>query len=194
MPVLAGSAFKNKGVQELLDAVVKFLPSPCDRGGVSGIEPTSRKEVSRQPSEDDNFSGIVFKIAQDPFIGLLAFTRIYSGSLKSGQVVYNSNTREKIRINKILQMHADNRVEVSHASAGEIVALIGLKSVTTGQTLCAENKKIVYDEMNFPESVISVAIEPKKNADEKKLSDVLELYKLEDPSFGYVKDKETGNC
>ena len=192
VPVLAGSAFKNKGIQDLLDAVVRYLPSPLDRGEVFGIEPTSRKNVSKKPSDKDSFSGIVFKIAQDPFMGLLAFTRIYSGSLKAGQVVYNSNNQQKIRINKILQMHADNRVEVETASAGDIVALVGIKAVVTGHTLCMDNKKVVYDEMNFPESVISVAIEPKKNSDEKKLSEVLELYKLEDPSFGYRKDVETG--
>jgi elongation factor G len=192
VPVLAGSAFKNKGVQELLDSVLDYLPSPVDRGDILGIDPVKKIEVTRSPTDDDYFSGIVFKIAQDPFIGMLAFTRIYSGSLKVGQVVYNSNNKQKIRINKILQMHADNRVEVSVARAGDIVVLIGLKSVVTGQTLCNEAKKIVYDEMNFPESVISVAVEPKKNSDEKKLSECLEMYKLEDPSFDHHKDKETG--
>jgi len=192
VPIFSGSAFKNKGIQELLDGIVSFLPSPLDRGVVKGMEPVSKKEAQRAPDNNEKFSGIVFKIAQDPYIGILAFTRIYSGSLKPGQVVYNSNNKQKIRINKILQMHADKRVEINEACAGDIVALVGLKSVITGQTLCVENSKIIYDEMNFPESVISVAVEPKKNSDEKKLSDCLEMYKLEDPSFDFVKDNETG--
>ncbi len=192
VPVFTGSAFKNKGVQCLLDGVIHFLPSPLERGAVNGIDPIRKKDVSRLPSDSDPLSGIVFKIAQDPYIGLIAFTRIYSGQFKVGQVLYNSNNKEKVRVNKILQMHAASRKELSSAGAGDIVALIGMKSVVTGHTICNEANKIIYDEMNFPDSVISVAIEPKKNSDEKKLSDVLELFKLEDPSFRFSKNKETG--
>lgn len=192
VPIFCGSAFKNKGVQDLLDGIVRYLPSPIDRGEIAGIEPVNKKRVYRKPFDDEKFSGIVFKIAQDPFMGILAFTRIYSGTLKAGNIIYNSNSQQKVRINKILQMHANNRVEINQAYAGDIVALVGLRSVVTGQTLCMETSKIIYDEMNFPESVISVAVEPKKNSDEKKLQEALELMKLEDPSFDFRKDSETG--
>lgn len=192
VPVFCGSAFKNKGVQNLLNAIVEYLPSPVDRGEIEGIEPVSKKLIGRKPEDNDFLSGIVFKIVTDPFVGLLAFTRIYSGVMKAGQQIYNSNNKEKIRVNKILQMHASSRKEVEEAKAGDIVALVGMKSVVTGQTLCFEQKKIVFDEMNFPESVITIAVEPKKNGDEKKLNDVLDLMKIEDPSFDYEKDVETG--
>lgn len=193
IPVLCGSAFKNKGIQPLLDAVVDYLPSPIDRGEVKGhnAKDTDKTEV-RKPSEDEIFSGIAFKIATDPFVGSLTYFRIYSGELKVGQQVFNPLKKKKERINKILRMHADKRQEIDSAYAGDIVALTGLKETITGETLCTDHKPIVYDLMEFPETVISVAIEPKTTADEKKLMESLRQLELEDPSFNYQHNKETG--
>ncbi|MDD0854910.1 elongation factor G [Halobacteriovorax sp. GB3] len=193
VPVVCGSAFKNKGVQPLLDAIVDYLPSPIDRGEVFGHSAKdTTKEDSRKPDESELFSGIAFKIATDPFVGSLTFFRIYSGELKSGQQVYNSLKGKKERINKILRLHADKRQELQSAKAGDIVALSGLKYTVTGETLCADHKPIVYDLMEFPETVISIAIEPKTTADEKKLMQALGHLELEDPSFNYQHNKETG--
>ena len=193
VPVLCGSAFKNKGVQPLLDAVVAFLPSPLDRGEVKGFSAKdTEKEEIRKPEKSDLFAGLAFKIATDPFVGSLTYVRIYSGELKSGAQVYNPLKKKKERINKILQMHADKRTELQTAVAGDIVAISGLKFTTTGETLCDNHKPIIFDLMEFPETVISVAIEPKTTADEKKLMETLDQLKIEDPSFNYNHNKETG--
>ncbi len=193
IPVLCGSAFKNKGVQPLLDAVSFYLPSPLDRGDLKGhnIKDAEKVEI-RKPDSDEMFSAIAFKIATDPFVGSVTFLRIYSGKLEAGQQVYNSLKKKRERINKIFQMHADKRTELQFAQAGEIVAVAGLKETTTGETLCTENKPIVYDLMEFPETVISVAIEAKTANDEKKLVSTLDQLRNEDPSFSYSNNAETG--
>ncbi|MBH47065.1 MAG: elongation factor G [Halobacteriovorax sp.] len=193
IPVLCGSAFKNKGIQPLLDAVVAYLPSPIDRGEIKGHNVKEYEKVEiRKPEIDDAFSALAFKIATDPFVGSITYIRIYSGELKSGGTIYNPLKKKRERITKILQMHADKRTELDTAQAGDIVAVSGLKETTTGETLCAENKQIIYDLMDFPESVISIAIEPKTTADEKKLMESLKQLKLEDPSFTFSGNKETG--
>lgn len=193
IPVLCGTAFKNKGIQPLLDAVVKYLPSPLDIGEVSGHDAKdNEKIITRKPDESDLFSALAFKISSDPFVGQITYIRIYSGELKSGSQVYNPLEKKKERITKILQMHANKRTELESASAGDIVAVSGLKFTTTGQTLCAEHKPIIYDLMEFPETVISIAIEPKTTADEEKLTKTLDYLKIEDPSFTYRNNKETG--
>lgn len=191
--VLCGSAFKNKGVQPLLDAVVDYLPSPTDRGELKGhsLKDSEKIEI-RKPEIDEMFSGIAFKIATDPFVGSVTYMRIYSGKLESGQTVYNPLKKKRERVNKIFQMHADKRTELQEACAGDIVAIAGFKETTTGETLCTENKPIIYDLMEFPDTVISVAIEPKTAADEKKLLSTLEQLKNEDPSFTYKSNQETG--
>lgn len=193
IPVLCGSAFKNKGVQPLLDAVVDYLPSPTDRGEINGHSLKDPEKIeSRKPEVDDMFSGIAFKIATDPFVGSVTYVRIYSGKLETGQQVYNALKKKRERVNKIFQMHADKRTEIQEAYAGDIVAIAGLKDTTTGETLCTENKPIIYDLMEFPETVISVAIEPKTANDEKKLLSTLDQLKNEDPSFSYKSNQETG--
>ena len=193
IPVLCGSAFKNKGVQPLLDAVVKYLPSPLDIGEVKGHDAKDyEKIISRQPDESDLFSALAFKISSDPFVGQITYIRIYSGELKSGAQIYNPLEKKKERVTKILQMHANKRTELESASAGDIVAVSGLKFTTTGQTLCTEHKPIIYDLMEFPETVISIAIEPKTTQDEEKLQKTLDYLKIEDPSFTYRNNKETG--
>ena len=193
IPVLCGSAFKNKGVQPLLDAVVKYLPSPLDKGAVKGHDARNPEEiVERKPENDELFSALAFKIASDPFVGRITYLRVYSGTLKVGTQVLNPHDKKKERINKILQMHANKRTEIEEAFAGDIVAVSGLKSTTTGQTLCADHKPMMYDLMDFPETVISVAIEAKTTADEEKLQTTLEYLKIEDPSFTFRNNKETG--
>lgn len=193
VPVLCGSAFKNKGVQPLLDAICLFLPSPIDRGEIVGH---SAKDIDdklvRHPKIKEQFSALAFKISFDPFAGNLIYIRLYSGELKLGQMIFNPLKKKKERVSKILQMHADKRIEIDKAYAGDIVAIIGPKTVTTGDTLCTDHKPIIYDLMRFPETVISVAIEPKTSADEKKLGTVLNQLKIEDPSFDYMLNKETG--
>lgn len=193
IPVLCGSAFKNKGVQPLLDSVVAYLPSPTDRGEIKGHNLKDPEKVDvRKPEVEEMFSGIAFKIATDPFVGSVTYVRIYSGKIESGQQIYNSLKKKRERVNKIFQMHADKRTEIQEAFAGDIVAIGGLKDTTTGETLCTENKPIIYDLMEFPETVISVAIEPKTAADEKKLLATLEQLKNEDPSFTFKANQETG--
>ena len=193
VPVFCGTAFKNKGVQPLLDAIVSFLPSPVDIGEVKGHDTKNvEKEVSRKPIPSEYFSGLAFKIATDPFVGQLTYFRIYSGELKAGSQIFNPLENKKERVGKILQMHANKREELQVAKAGDIVALTGLKFTTTGQTLCASNRPIIFDLMEFPETVISIAIEPKTSADEDKLHKVLEQLRMEDPSFKYLTNKETG--
>jgi elongation factor G len=193
VPVLCGSAFKNKGVQPLLDAVCDYLPSPIDIGDVKGYDVKNHdKLIARSPDVSDDFSGLAFKIATDPFVGTLTFFRIYSGEVKVGSQIYNPLEDKKERIGKILQMHSNKREEVDVAKAGDIVAFTGLKFTRTGHTLCATNKPIVYDLMEFPETVISIAIEPKTSADEDKLHKTLNQLQIEDPSFKYMNNKETG--
>lgn len=193
IPVLCGTAFKNKGVQPLLDAVNYYLPSPTDRGEVKGVDAKTReKEQTRQPSNEDAFSALAFKIATDPFVGSLTYTRVYSGTLKSGGTVYNPLKKKRERVNKIMKMHANKREELSEAKAGDIVALAGLKETITGETLCLEQKQIIYDLMEFPETVISIAIEPKTTGDQDKLEKTLQQLSIEDPSFSYRNNAETG--
>ena len=193
VPVLCGSSFKNKGVQPLLDAVINYLPSPVDRGEILGQSAKNlEKQEKRLPSVEDGFSGLAFKIATDPFVGVLTYVRIYSGELKTGQNIYNPIKKKRERVNKILQMHANKRDELEVAYAGDIVALVGLKDTVTGETICLDHKPIIFDLMQFPESVISIAIEPKTSGDEKKLLSTLEQLKMEDPSFTYKHNKETG--
>jgi elongation factor G len=193
IPVFCGTAFKNKGVQPLLDAVIDYLPSPLDIGSIEGHEFKNRdKKTSRVPETKEAFSGLAFKIATDPFVGQLTFFRIYSGEIKAGAQIFNPLADKKERVGKILQMHANKREELSEAKAGDIVAITGLKYTTTGHTLCATNKPIIFDLMEFPETVISIAIEPKTTADEDKLSKTLDQLRVEDPSFKYMNNKETG--
>jgi elongation factor G len=193
IPVLCGTAFKNKGVQTLLDAVNSYLPSPLDIGEIKGFDVKNNdKEIIRKPLVSEDFSGLAFKIATDPFVGSLTFLRIYSGELKVGAQVLNPLVNKKERIGKILQMHANKREEVEVARAGDIVAITGLKFTTTGHTLCASNKPIIFDLMEFPETVISIAIEAKTTADEDKLHKTLAQLQIEDPSFKSLNNKETG--
>jgi elongation factor G len=193
IPVLCGSAFKNKGVQPLLDAIINYLPSPTDIGEVQGHDAKDvDKIITRQPEETELFSALAFKISSDPFVGRITYLRVYSGELKTGSPIYNPLEKKKERINKILQMHANKRTEVDSAKAGDIVAVSGLKFTTTGQTLCSEHKPIIFDLMEFPETVISIAIEPKTTQDEEKLQSTLDYLKIEDPSFNYRHNKETG--
>ena len=193
VPCLCGSAFKNKGVQPLLDAIVDYLPSPLDRGNVSGHNvKDAAKEELRKPDDSELFSALAFKVASDVFVGTITYIRIYSGMIKVGQSALNPHKKKRERIGKILQMHADKRTELESAGAGDIVAMAGLKVTVTGETLCSEHKPIVYDLMEFPETVISMAIEPKTSEDEKKLEIAINQLKLEDPSFDCRSNAETG--
>jgi len=191
-PVLCGSSFKNKGVQPLLEAVNLYLPSPLDVPPVSGIVPGTEDVITREASDDEPFSALAFKIMVDPYVGKLTFFRVYSGVLKAGDSVLNPSTGQRERIGRILQMHANHREERSDVRTGDIVAAVGLKKVTTGDTLCDQSKPIVLESMVFPEPVISVAIEPKTKADQEKLSTALTKLSEEDPTFRVETDEETG--
>ncbi len=191
-PVLCGSSYKNKGVQNLLDAIVEYLPSPLDVGAMSGINPNNDQEDSREPSEDAPFCGLAFKIATDPFVGKLAFFRAYSGTLKTGSYVYNSVKGKKERVGRILRMHANHREEVEAIHAGEICAIVGLKDTTTGDTLCDEAHPIILEQMEFPDPVINVAIEPKTKQGQEKMGFALAKLAEEDPTFRTYTDAETG--
>jgi elongation factor G len=191
-PVLCGSAFKNKGVQPLLDAVIDYLPSPPDVPPVHGIDPRTEHELSRRPSEDDPFSALAFKVMSDPFVGKLTYFRVYSGRVNAGDRVLNTSTGKTERIGRILQMHANHREERDSVGAGDIVAAVGLKSTTTGDTLAIESAPILLEAIVFPEPVISVAIEPKTKADQDKLSQALQRLTEEDPTFRVRTDFETG--
>ena len=190
-PVLCGSSYKNKGVQNLLDAIVDYLPSPTDVGHITGTN-LKGEEEDRMPSVDEPFCGLAFKIMTDPFVGKLAFFRAYSGVLKTGSYVYNSVKGKKERVARILRMHANHREEVDEVSAGEICALVGLKDTTTGDTLCDENHPIILEKMEFPDPVIQVAIEPKTKAGQEKMGFALAKLAEEDPSFKTYTDGETG--
>ena len=191
-PVLCGSSYKNKGVQNLLDAIVEYLPSPLDVGAMNGINPNNDQEDSREPSEDAPFCGLAFKIATDPFVGKLAFFRAYSGTLKTGSYVYNSVKGKKERVGRILRMHANHREEVEAIHAGEICAIVGLKDTTTGDTLCDEAHPIILEQMEFPDPVINVAIEPKTKQGQEKMGFALAKLAEEDPTFRTYTDTETG--
>ena len=190
-PVLCGSSFKNKGVQTLLDAVIDFLPSPVDIPAVQGTDPKTDEIVERPADDKAPFAGLVFKIMSDKHIGQLSFVRIYSGTLSSGSYVVNPIKKGKERVGRLMKMHANKREDVDAAYAGEIIAVAGLKSVTTGDTICAEDKPVILEAMEFPAPVISVAIEPKTRADQEKLGVALGRLAQEDPSFRVSTDKET---
>jgi elongation factor G len=192
VPVLCGSAFKNKGVQPLLDAVVDFLPSPLDIGAVKGESIDGATELVRNPSDTDPFCGLAFKIMTDPFVGSLTFVRVYSGVLNAGSYLLNSVKDEKERVGRMLLMHANSREDIKEACAGDIVAICGLKNTTTGDTICDPSKAIVLERMIFPEPVIEVAVEPKTKADQEKMGIALSRLAAEDPSFRVTSDYESG--
>jgi elongation factor G len=192
VPVLCGSAFKNKGVQLLLDAVVDYLPSPLDIGSIKGTNPDTDEEEVRHSSESEPFSGLAFKIANDPFVGSITFLRIYSGKLDAGTAVLNSIKGSKERIGRMLLMHSNNREDIKTAKAGDIVALAGLKNTTTGDTLCSIEKPIVLEKMDFPDPVIQIAVEPKTQADQEKMGIAINRLVAEDPSLQVESVEETG--
>ncbi len=191
VPVLTGSALKNKGVQPMLDAVVDYLPSPLDVPPITGKDPKSGEEIARKTDPGDPFTALAFKIATDPFVGNLAFFRVYSGTLKTGSYVYNSSKGVKERVGRILQMHANHREEIDSVSAGDIAAAVGLKNTTTGDTLAAEDKPIVLESITFPEPVIELAVEPKTKADQDKMAIALQRLAAEDPTFRVHTDQES---
>ncbi len=190
-PMLCGTAFKNKGVQRMLDAVIDFLPSPIDIPPVQGTD-AREQPASRKADDNEKFSALAFKLMTDPFVGQLTFIRVYSGVLKSGDTVYNPIKGKKERIGRVLQMHANNREEISEVLAGDIAACVGLKEVTTGETLCDPDAEIVLERMVFPEPVISQAVEPKTKADQEKMGIALSRLAKEDPSFRVRTDEESG--
>ena len=192
VPVLCGSSYKNRGVQHLLDAIVDYLPSPIDVDHVKGVNPDTGKEEVRKTDDEEPFAGLAFKIVADPFVGKLAFFRVYSGVLTAGSYVYNSTKEKKERVGRLLLMHANHREEIDEIYSGDICAIVGLKDTTTGDTLCDEDHPIILENMEFPEPVIQVAIEPKTKAGQEKMT--LALLKLaeEDPTFKFYTDKETG--
>ncbi|MDQ6952191.1 MAG: elongation factor G [Mariprofundaceae bacterium] len=192
IPVLCGTAFKNKGVQTLLDAVVDYMPAPTDVPAIAGVNPDTDAEDVRKSSDDEPFAALAFKVMNDPFVGNLTFFRVYSGVLESGSYVMNTTKGRKERIGRILQMHANERTDIKEVRAGDIAAAVGLKSTTTGDTLCVASDPIVLERMEFPEPVISVAIEPKTKADQEKMGIALGRLAAEDPSFRVKTDEETG--
>ncbi|MEA5114533.1 MAG: elongation factor G [Geobacteraceae bacterium] len=191
-PVTCGSAFKNKGVQNLLDAVVDYMPAPTDIPPIKGVVADSNEETERSASDSEPFAALAFKIMTDPYVGQLCFFRVYSGVIESGSYVYNSTKGRKERIGRILKMHANKREEIKEVRAGDIAAAVGLKSTTTGDTLCDENKAVILESIEFPEPVIAIAIEPKTKADQEKLGISLQKLASEDPSFRVRTDEETG--
>lgn len=192
IPVLCGSSYRNKGVQLLLDAIVDFLPAPTDVPAVSGVDPETGQEDRRYARDDVPFSALAFKIMADPYVGKLTFFRVYSGWLKAGSYIYNSTKQKRERIGRLLQMHANHRQEIAEVYAGDIAAAVGLKFTTTGDTLCDEKHPIILEAMDFPEPVISVAIEPKTKADQDKMGEALQKLAEEDPTFRVHVDPETG--
>ncbi|WP_068448947.1 elongation factor G [Caviibacter abscessus] len=192
VPVTCGTAFRNKGIQPLLDAIVEYMPSPVDIEAVNGINPRTGAEEARKPADEEKFSSLAFKIVTDPFVGRLAFFRVYSGVLEKGSYVLNSTKDKKERMGRLLQMHANKREEIDIVYAGDIAAAVGLKDTTTGDTLCAEDAPIILENMEFPEPVISVAVEPKTKADQEKMGTALSKLAEEDPTFKVKSDQETG--
>jgi elongation factor G len=191
-PVICGSAFKNKGVQLMLDAVIDYLPSPLDVPAIKGTLPDSDEEVERHSSDDEPFSALAFKVMTDPYVGKLTFFRVYSGTLESGSYVQNSTKGKRERIGRILQMHANSRQEISKVYAGDIAAAVGLKDTTTGDTLCDEKNLVILESMQFPEPVIQLSVEPKSKADQDKMTTALQKLQEEDPTFRAHTDQETG--
>ena len=192
VPVLCGSSFKNKGIQMLLDAVIKYLPSPLDVAAVQGTDPITGAEKTCRASADEPLSALAFKVATDPYVGKLTYFRVYSGSLKTGAPVYNSRRGRKERITKILKIHAYHREEIDEVFAGDIVAGVGLKETVTGDTLCSEEQPIILESMKFPDPVVDVAIEPKTKADQDRIGDSLKRLSEEDPTFRIRIDEESG--
>ena len=192
VPVLCGSAFKNKGVQPLLDAVVDYLPGPTDVEAIKGISADNDEEIERTNSDDEPFAALAFKIMNDPFVGSLTFIRIYSGVLEAGSYIYNSVKDKRERVGRMLLMHANSREDVKEARAGDILALAGLKDTTTGDTLCSTESKVILERMDFPDPVIEVAVEPKTQSDQEKMSTALARLAAEDPSFRVSSDPESG--
>ena len=191
-PVLCGSAFKNKGVQLMLDAVVDYLPSPLDVPSIKGVDPNTDQEVERHSSDEEPFSALAFKVMTDPFVGRLTFFRVYSGTLQSGSYVKNSTKGKRERVGRILQMHANSRQEIPEVFSGDIAAAVGLKDTTTGDTLCDEKAEVILESMEFPDPVIEVAIEPKSKADQDKMGIALQKLAEEDPTFRAYTNQETG--
>ncbi len=192
VPVLLGAALRNRGIQRLLDAVVDYLPSPLDRPSITGINPETDEEETRTVDENEPFSALVFKIVADPYVGRLAYFRVYSGKLETGKMVLNSTKRKRERIGRLLQMHANHREEITEVYAGDIAAIVGLKNTFTGDTLSDENKPIVLETISFPEPVIYIAIEPKTKGDQDKMTEALRKLSEEDPTFQVRTDEETG--
>src|SRR3546814_559483 len=192
VPVLCGSAFKNKGVQTLLDAVVDFLPSPSEVADIRGVKPGTDEPMVRRSSDDEPFAALAFKIMNDPFVGSLTFMRVYSGVVESGQTLMNTVKDTRERIGRMLLMHANSREDVKEARAGDIVAVAGLKNTTTGDTLCDPLKQVILERMEFPDPVIEVAVEPKSKADQEKMGVALNRLAQEDPSFRVSVDHESG--
>ena len=192
VPVTCGSSYKNKGVQELLDAIVEYMPSPLDKKAISGVNPKTEEEETREPSDDAPFSALAFKIMTDPYVGKLAFFRVYSGTLESGKTVINTNRNQRERMGRILLMHANHREDLDCVYSGDIAAAVGLKNTTTGDTLCDAAHPIVLESMEFPEPVIRVAIEPKTKAGQEKMGLALAKLAEEDPTFKTYTDEETG--
>ena len=192
VPVLCGSSYKNKGVQLLLDAVVDYLPAPNEVAAIRGIDLQTEGEIVRKSTDEEPFAALAFKVAADPYVGKLIFLRVYSGVLKSGSYVYNSTKGKKERVGRLLRMHANHREEISEVCAGDIVAAVGLKDTTTGDTLCLEDSAVILESMQFPEPVISVAIEPKTKADQERMSISLQKLTEEDPTFRTYTNVETG--
>lgn len=192
-PVLCGSAFKNKGVQQLLDAIVNWLPSPIDRGAITGHKPDSEEEkIAVEPSDDAPFAALAFKIMTDPYVGRLTYIRVYSGTLEKGMTVLNSTKGKKERVSRLIEMHSNQRKEKDAFFAGDIAAVVGFKNTSTGDSLCAQENEIILETMKFPEPVISMAIEPKSKADREKLSEALSALSEEDPTFRVSSNEETG--
>ena len=192
VPITTGSAFKNKGVQPLLDATINYLPSPIDIGSIKGTKPGTEEELEMKFEDTEPFSALAFKVANDPFVGSLTFIRIYSGTIKTGTAVYNTSKDKEERVGRMLLMHANSREDIKEANAGDIVALAGLKNTITGHTLCDENNPVLLEPMEFPEPVIEIAVEPKTKADQEKMGEALGRLAAEDPSFRVTSDEESG--
>merc|ERR1719337_615336 len=192
VPVLTGTAFKNKGVQPLLDAIIDYMPSPTDVEAIKGTSVDGETNMVRESSDNEPFSALAFKIMSDPFVGTLTFARIYSGTLSKGSQVLNSVSGKKERIGRMLEMNANDRTDIEEARAGDIVALVGCKETTTGETLCEPTAPVILEKMDFPEPVIKVSVEPKTKADQDKMTPALIKLAAEDPSFRFSRDEESG--
>merc|ERR1719327_959371 len=192
VPVLTGTGFKNKGVQPLLDAVIDYMPAPTDVEAIKGTSQDGEDEMVRESSDDEPFAALAFKIMTDPFVGTLTFARIYSGTLEKGTSVLNSVKNKRERIGRMLEMNANDRTDMEIAVAGDIVALVGCKDTTTGETLCDPENPVILEKMEFPEPVIKVSVEPKTKADQEKMTMALVKLAAEDPSFRFSRDEDSG--